>query len=74
MKKHLFLPMPIETVRSAWEEWRASNRDATQEVHLIEVRGGCFIVTEAGSKPPRVFFDLLKGFLESRSQRLARAS
>ena len=40
--KHIFLPLPIETVRSAWEDWRSSNRDEAEEVHLLETTGGCF--------------------------------
>lgn len=73
MHKHLFLPMPIDTVRSAWEDWRAANHHADQDVDFIEAPGGCFIVTQIG-RPPRVFVDLLKGFLSQKSATLARAS
>ena len=71
--KHLFLPLPIETVRAAWDEWRHANDDQEEEVRLVETSGGCFIVTSSG-RPPRVFVDLLKTFLSRGSGRLARAS
>jgi hypothetical protein len=70
--KHLFLPLPIETVVSAWEDWRATNDGQADDLHLVETRGGCFLVTS--SRPPRVFVDLLKTFLSEHSHRLARAS
>lgn len=70
--KHLFLPLPIETVRAAWDEWRNTN-GASEDVRLLETNGGCFIVT-SGGRPPRVFVDLLKTFLAQGSDRLARAS
>ena len=68
--KHLFLPLPIDTVRRAWEEWRDAN-SANEAVSLVEVQGGCYIVTS--SRPPRVFVDLLKGFMERESGSLAAA-
>ena len=70
--KHMFLPLPIETVRNAWEESRNSNRDQAADVRLIETRGGCFIVTSTG-RPPQVFIDLLKTFLSQKTRQLARA-
>jgi hypothetical protein len=70
--KHLFLPLPIETVRGAWEEWRSAHDGQDQDVRLIETSGGCFIVTTTG-RPPRVFFDLLKTFLSQGAHRLAHA-
>ncbi|HEX5142212.1 MAG TPA: hypothetical protein VFX19_14825 [Dehalococcoidia bacterium] len=63
--KHLFLPLPIDLVRRTWEEWRETNSDAGDGIHLIEVQGGCFLVTQAGP-PPRVFVDLLKDFMASK--------
>jgi hypothetical protein len=66
--KHLFLPLPIETVRHAWEEWRDLN-SAAEAVSLVEVEGGCYIVTS--SRPPRVFVDLLKSFMERQAGSLA---
>lgn len=76
----MFLPLPIETVRGAWEDWRANNLHATgtengsdMEVRLLETSGGCFLVTSTG-KPPRVFVDLLKSFLSQKTTHLARAS
>jgi hypothetical protein len=69
----MFLPLPIETVRSAWEDWRASNHNTGEEVRLLETSGGCFLVTSTG-RPPRVFIDLLKSFLSQKSSTLARAS
>lgn len=69
--KHLFLPLPIDTVRDAWEEWRDANAGPTEAVRLVEVQGGCYIVTS--SRPPRVFIDLLKGFMERQSGSLAAA-
>ena len=71
--KHIFLPLPIETVRSAWEEWRASNGSNGEDVRILETSGGCFLVTDTG-KPPRVFIDLLKSFLSQKTSTLARAS
>jgi hypothetical protein len=70
--KHIFLPLPIETVRSAWEDWRASNTHAEEDVRLLETSGGCFLVTSTG-RPPRVFVDLLKSFLSQKSGSLVRA-
>ena len=69
--KHMFLPMPIETVRKTWEDWRASNIAGGEDVRLLETTGGCFLVTSTG-RPPRVFVDLLKSFLSQKT--LARAS
>ncbi len=69
----MFLPLPIETVRSAWEDWRASNTNAEEDVRLLETSGGCFLVTSTG-RPPRVFIDLLKSFLSQKATPLARAS
>jgi hypothetical protein len=69
----MFLPLPIETVRSAWEEWRASNDNEGEEVRLLETKGGCVLVTNTG-RPPKVFIDLLKSFLSRRTSTLARAS
>lgn len=71
--KHLFLPIPIETVKSAWEDWCSQNRLAGEGVKIVEVRGGCFVVTEQGQRPPRVFIDLMKRFLSQKSSGLARA-
>jgi hypothetical protein len=71
--KHLFLPLPIETVRNAWEEWRSTNDGPEEDVRLLETSGGCFIVTSTG-RPPRVFVDLLKTALSQEKPRLARAS
>ena len=68
--KHLFLPLPIDTVRRAWEEWRDANSTG-EAVRLVEVQGGCYIVTS--SRPPRVFVDLLKAFMERQSGSLATA-
>lgn len=72
--KHLFLPLPIETVRSAWEDWCSTNEVPDEGVQLVEVQGGCFVVTERGKRPPRVFIDLMKRFLSQKSGSLARAS
>ena len=69
--KHMFLPLPIETVRKTWEDWRASNAEDAADVRLLETAGGCFLVTSTG-RPPRVFVDLLKSFLSQKT--LARAS
>lgn len=71
--KHIFLPLPFETVRSTWEEWRASNENADAEVRILATNGGCFLVTNTG-RPPRVFVDLLKSFLSQKTRTLARAS
>jgi hypothetical protein len=68
--KHLFLPLPIDLVRRTWEEWRETNSSAADSVHLIEVQGGCFLVTRAGP-PPRVFVDLLKDFMATKAGSLA---
>jgi hypothetical protein len=67
--KHLFLPLPIETVRHAWDEWREANSGHNDAVRLIEVQGGCYLVTS--SRPPRIFVDLLKGFMERQAGTLA---
>ena len=67
--KHLFLPLPIDTVRHAWEEWRDANSSNNEAVSLVEVQGGCYLVT--ASRPPRVFVDLLKSFMERQSASLA---
>ena len=69
--KHMFLPLPIETVQRTWEDWRASNTGDAEDVRLLETTGGCFLVTSTG-RPPRVFVDLLKSFLSQKT--LARAS
>lgn len=70
--KHMFLPLPIETVRKTLEDWRANSAEEGEDVRLLETKGGCFLVTSAG-KPPRVFVDLLKSFLSQKAP-LARAS
>ena len=67
--KHLFLPLPIDTVRRAWDEWREANSGNNEAVRLIEVEGGCYLVT--ASRPPKIFVDLLKGFMERRAGSLA---
>jgi hypothetical protein len=69
--KHLFLPLPIETVLSAWEDWRAGHDGEPDEIHLVKTNGGCFLVTS--SRPPRVFVDLLRSFLSEQTRQLARA-
>jgi hypothetical protein len=69
--KHLFLPLPIDTVRRAWDEWREANTGDADSVSLVEVQGGCYLVT--ASRPPRVFIDLLKSFMERRAGSLAGA-
>jgi hypothetical protein len=68
--KHLFLPLPIDTVRRAWDEWRDVHSTG-EAVSLVEVEGGCYIVTS--SRPPRVFVDLLKAFMERQSGPIATA-
>jgi hypothetical protein len=69
--KHLYLPLPIETVRHAWEEWRETNDGSHDAIRLVEVQGGCYLVTS--SRPPRIFVDLLKRFMEGRIGPLAGA-
>jgi hypothetical protein len=67
--KHLFLPLPIETVRRAWEESKERDHGRDEGIHLIEAEGGCFLVTD--KKPPRVFVDLLKRFLANKADGVA---
>ena len=67
--KHLFLPLPIDTVLRAWEEWREANSSNSDSVRLVEVQGGCYLVTS--SRPPRIFVELLKGFVERQTSSLA---
>ncbi len=71
--KHMFLPLPIETVRGAWEDWHASNLNSEDDVRILETSGGCFLVTSTG-RPPRVFIDLLKSFLSQKTSALAPVS
>ena len=63
--KHLYLPLPIDTVRHAWEEWRAANDGSHDAIRLVEVQGGCYLVT--ANRPPRIFVDLLKRFMERQA-------
>ena len=70
--KHMFLPIPIDTVSKAWEDWRSDNKNSPEHVRILETTGGCFLVTSTG-KPPRVFVDLLKTFLASGPSRTAAA-
>jgi hypothetical protein len=67
--KHLYLPLPIETVRRAWEDWREANNSGGEAIKLVEVQGGCYLVT--ASRPPRVFVDLLKSCMELKTSSLA---
>ena len=69
--KHLYLPLPIDTVRHAWEEWRDANSSADDAIKLVEVQGGCYLVT--AERPPRIFFDLLKRFVERQTGSFAGA-
>jgi hypothetical protein len=70
--KHMFLPLPIETVRKAWDEWRDSNSALDGEVRLLETKGGCVLVSSG--RPPRVFVDLLKTFLSQTQTTVAPAA
>ena len=67
--KHLFLPLPIDTVRRSWEEWRDANSSNSEPIRLVEVQGGCYLVTSG--RPPRIFIDLLKSFMERQASSLA---
>ena len=69
--KHLFLPLPIDMVLRAWEEWREANSSNNESIRLVEVQGGCYVVTS--SRPPRVFIDLLKSFMERQTGALVGA-
>ena len=71
--KHMFLPMPIETVSQVWDEWRVNSPEPVDGVRLLATRGGCILVTDSG-RPPRVFVDLLKGFLAQSRPRVAPAA
>jgi hypothetical protein len=67
--KHLYLPLPIDTVRHAWEEWRDANSGDDDAIKLVEVQGGCYLVT--ASRPPRIFFDLLRRFVAGQAASFA---
>ena len=69
--KHLFLPLPIDTVLHAWEDWREVNSSNNESIRLVEVQGGCYLVTS--TRPPRVFIDLLKNVMERQTGALVGA-